>query len=204
MNNQGFVSALAGKLGSAPVFEGRRDGRSLPPVAEVEPITDPETSEKKIPLLTGITKDETKRACQGQLKEEITNKLQKVPEFLDKVLVKKLQSSIGIHHIDKNSTAGKVLSFLDPNQFKNYLQYKRNSIHEGLGKIAEATSDALFNAPAFLTADYWTKQNAPAFLYRFEHCGKRKKGYNFLKGLPIIGNHSQSTYSSHYIIFWYK
>nr|XP_969988.2 PREDICTED: carboxylesterase 1E [Tribolium castaneum] len=191
LQNRGFVSGLAGKLGSAPVFEGRRDGRSLPPVAEVEPVNDPESTQKKIPLLTGITKDETKRACHGQFRDEITNKLQKVPEFLDKVLVKNLQNAIGINR-DKNSTSGKLLNLLDPNQFKNYLQYKRNNLHEGLAKIAEATADALFNAPAFLTADAWSKHGAPAFLYRFEHVGKRRKGYNFLKGLPLVGNHSQS------------
>jgi carboxylesterase type B len=189
IDNRGFISGLAGKLGSAPVFEGRRDGRSLPPVAENEPLNDPDSAHSRIPLLTGITKDETKRACQGQYKDEIVKKLRGVPDFLDKVLVKNLQDSLGLQ---SNNNTRRVLSLLDPKQFKNYLEYSKSNIHEGLGKISEATGDALFNVPAFLTADAWSKQNAPSYLYRFEHVGKKKKGYNFLKGLPIIGNSTQS------------
>ena len=191
MTKQGFLSGLAGKLGSAPVFEGRRDGRSLPPVSEKEPLNDPDSSHSKIPLLTGITKDETKRACQNQFKDEIIKNLKKIPDFLDKVVVKNLQSALGIE-FNKNTSAGNLLGLLDTNQFKNYLSYQKDNLVQGLGKISEATSDALFNVPALLTADAWSKQDAPSFLYRFEHAGKLGKGSNFLKGLPLIGNTSQS------------
>lgn len=192
IKNRGFISGLAGRLGSAPVWEGRRDGRSLPPVSELEPLNDPAAEHSKIPLLTGITKDETKRACHGQFKDEIVNKLQKVPQFLDQVVVKNLQNALGIKN-EGNASSGRLFSLLDPNQFKNYLDFKKGNLGEGLGKISEATGDALFNVPAFLTADAWSKQDASSFLYRFEHFGKKKKGSAFLKGVPIVGN---TTYSN--------
>lgn len=84
-----------------------------------------------------------------------------------------------------------LLNLLDPKQFRNYLQYHKNNFIEGIGKISEATSDALFNVPAFLTVDAWAKQKAPSFLYSFEHLGQQLKGYSFLKGLPLVGNRSQ-------------
>lgn len=57
-----------------------------------------------------------------------------------------------------------------------------------LSKLIEATTDALFNFPAMLTAQSWTKF-APAYLYRFEHVGKSgNRGSIFLSGLPIVGN----------------
>lgn len=54
--------------------------------------------------------------------------------------------------------------------------------------------DALFNLPAFLTADLWSKAGATAFLYQFNHRGKPKTALHFLKGVPIMGNHSQRKY----------
>lgn len=57
-----------------------------------------------------------------------------------------------------------------------------------VSKLTEATTDALFNLPAILTAQTWTKV-APAYLYSFEHVGQSSgRGENFLKGLPIVGN----------------
>ncbi|RZC37122.1 carboxylesterase 1E, partial [Asbolus verrucosus] len=190
IKNRGFISGLAGKLGAAPVFEGRRDGRSLPPIVEAEPVNDPQVAHKKIPLLTGITKDETKRACQGQFKDEISSKLQSVRGFLDQVLVKDLQNTLGLQ--GSGNKSGGLLHILGTDQFQNYLHLEKKGLHETLGKIAEATGDALFNVPAFLTAEAWSRQDAPSFLYRFEHAGKRKKGNSFLKGLPLIGNSTQS------------
>lgn len=46
--------------------ELRYDGRSLPPMIEGEPLDKMNRKETpKIPLLTGVTKDETKNAING-------------------------------------------------------------------------------------------------------------------------------------------
>lgn len=55
-------------------------------------------------------------------------------------------------------------------------------------KLTEATTDALFNLPALLTTQLWSKL-APSYLYSFEHVGKSSsRGSTFLNGLPIVGN----------------
>lgn len=57
-----------------------------------------------------------------------------------------------------------------------------------ISKLLEATTDALFNLPAILTAQTWTK-TAPAYLYSFEHVSQNSnRGSTFLSGLPIVGN----------------
>ncbi|KAJ8934125.1 hypothetical protein NQ314_013584, partial [Rhamnusium bicolor] len=66
LQSRGFMSGLSGGLGSAPVSEGYNDGRSLPGLVEDEPINDLNKEKNpRIPLLTGITRDETKRAVRG-------------------------------------------------------------------------------------------------------------------------------------------
>lgn len=47
----------------------------------------------------------------------------------------------------------------------------------------------LFNLPAFLTIQEWSK-SAPAFLYSFEYAGSTVKGSAFLKGLPIVSENN--------------
>lgn len=55
-------------------------------------------------------------------------------------------------------------------------------------KLTEATTDALFNLPAIVTSQTWSKV-APAYLYSFEYIGQNlAKGSTFLKGLPIVSN----------------
>lgn len=62
------MTGLSGLLGTAPNAEGRHDGRFLPPLIESQPIQELTVGNlPKIPLLTGITKDETKKACHGNL-----------------------------------------------------------------------------------------------------------------------------------------
>lgn len=52
--------------------------------------------------------------------------------------------------------------------------------------MTEATTDALFNLPAMLTAQTWSKV-APAYLYSFEYSGSTKlRGKSFLNGLPLV------------------
>lgn len=98
---------------------------------------------------------------------------------------------------------------LDPFEFRKYIEVVRNDVHEALAKISEASSkifltcslprhyhyniilaDALFNVPAFQTADIWSRHNASSFLYRFGHNGKRRKGRHFLPSSALVGNSS--------------
>lgn len=66
MKNRGFLSGLSGLLGSSPAIEGVNDGRSLPGLIERDPLEDMSAGRRPaIPLLTGTTRDETKRAVDG-------------------------------------------------------------------------------------------------------------------------------------------
>lgn len=47
----------------------------------------------------------------------------------------------------------------------------------------------LFNLPAFLTVQAWSKF-APSFLYSFEYSGSSVKGSAFLKGLPVVAENN--------------
>jgi hypothetical protein len=154
-------------------------------------------------LLTGMVRDETKRAVKGPLKQDVVKQIQAVPNFLETHLVQNLKSAIpsswqlelkavkkkmeedfkkGIENLEN------LVSKLVPPNFTNYMKLKTGSIFEALEKVADATNDALFNAPAFMTVDKWSSSGAPTFLYSFEHSGKNRKGNVFLKGSPLIGN----------------
>lgn len=70
------MSGLSGDLGAAPVHEGYNDGRSLPGVVEANPIEDLDKSNNpKIPLMTGICRDETKRAVKGKIESVVTHEV---------------------------------------------------------------------------------------------------------------------------------
>lgn len=63
LQSKGFVSGLGGLINAAPAVEGIHDGRSLPPMIQQQPMDQMRYRKlPKIPLLTGVTKDETKRA----------------------------------------------------------------------------------------------------------------------------------------------
>lgn len=47
----------------------------------------------------------------------------------------------------------------------------------------------LFNLPAFLTIQEWSKF-APSFLYSFEYSGSNAKGAQFLQGLPVAAENN--------------
>ncbi|KAF7273676.1 hypothetical protein GWI33_013623 [Rhynchophorus ferrugineus] len=202
LQSRGFVSGMNGRLGASPVMEGRDDGRSLPGFVVQDPIEAAYArSNPRIPLLTGVTKDETKRAVHGPFKKVIVKGLSSIPDFLTQVLAKELRNNIVLNqlvgkegllanisrNIERNVDLGLgVLGGVIPAHFENYFRVKGDSIEDKLDKVAEATADALFNVPAFLTAQLWSGSNA--FLYNFEHAGKLHKGSSFLKGLPLIGN----------------
>lgn len=130
-----------------------------------------------IPLLTGVVRDETGGAIFGRYKDQVLNKLETIPDYLIDDFVPRLQETI------PNMQNG---SRFVPQAFRNYLNFfKSNDAQDTVAKVAEALGDSLYNAPAFLTVDYWSKK-ANAFLYTFDHEGKRNYGKDFLAGLPIV------------------
>ncbi|CAG9813114.1 unnamed protein product [Phaedon cochleariae] len=195
LQSNGFMSGLSGNLGGSPVTEGVNDGRSLPGLVENEPINDLEKENNpKIPLLTGIVKDETKRAVKGYMNEDIIKKLKTVPNYIENVLVNNLKGFIPLknHLQEVKQNAENLITGLIPLNFKNYLQHNKDNLFESLEKISDITNDVLFNVPAFLTVDRWSRNGAPTFLYSFEHFGKLKKGNTFLRGSPLVGNDTET------------
>lgn len=130
-----------------------------------------------IPLLTGVMKDETGGAVFGQYRDEVQNALNTIPDYLTSVFIPHLQDTI------PNLQNG---SRFVPQAFNGYLNIIRNNgAQNTIGKVAEALGDSLYNAPAFLTVNHWSKR-AKAFLYTFDHESKKSCGKDFLAGLPIV------------------
>lgn len=50
--------------------------------------------------------------------------------------------------------------------------------------MLKVTTDALFNLPAFLTSQQWSKQSN-AYLYSFEHDSTTSSADDFLKDSPL-------------------
>ncbi|KAI4467459.1 carboxylesterase [Holotrichia oblita] len=188
LKNRGFLSGLSGLLGSSPAIEGVNDGRSLPGLIQRDPLEDMSAGRRpSIPLLTGTTRDETKRAVNDKFKEEIESQLKSIPGYINEVLVEELQTLTGLGLSNANYT-NPFWSVLDPLNFRPYLQSASNSIVDSFSKVSEATTDALFNLPAFMTANLWSKNNTPTFMYRFNHSGMAPKGNRFLNGLPLVSS----------------
>lgn len=138
-----------------------------------------------IPLLTGVMKDETGGAIFGDYKEEIIKKLKTIPNYLNKELLSTLQ--------DKIPYFGNGSRQFVPDAFNKYLSIgeKTNSLAT-MKKISESINDAIFNAPAILTANYWSKK-ADTFFYSFDYTkSQRSYGKEFLRGLPIVDSRNEN------------
>ncbi|XP_046742892.1 pyrethroid hydrolase Ces2a isoform X2 [Diprion similis] len=190
---QGFVAGLAGVLGPGPVVEGQDDQRSLPNFLTRPPEGSLDLGEfPEIPLLIGVVKDETGGAVSGRFRDEIQTKVDTVPNFVDKNLVESLQGTI-----PSFKNAGKEWQFV-PEAFSKYLNIPDGTQDEGniFAKVAKATGDALFNAPAFLAAEQWSKKGK-AFLYSFDHTNGKNFGKGFLQGLPLAEAKENDGVSNH-------
>jgi len=130
-----------------------------------------------IPLLTGVMRDETGGAVLGKYRDEVQNKLSTIPDYLTSDFIPYLQGTI------PNMQNG---SRFVPQAFRGYLNILQgDGTSNNVGKVAEALGDSLYNAPAFLTVNHWSKR-ANTFLYTFDHKGKRNYSKDFLIGLPIV------------------
>lgn len=179
--SQGFVGGLGGMLTPSPVVEGKEDSRFLPSFLPEQPAETLENGNfPNISLLTGVCKDETGRAVKGGFNRELQSKLQSVPDFLNKVLLKDLAShaSSVINNV-QNLFGGLAASPL--------FQQAEKAVGP-ITKVVEATTDALFNLPMFRASQLWSKNGGKAFVYSFEHTSPRaaEAGRSFLGGLPLM------------------
>lgn len=79
-----MVESMTGNVGYAPVVEGSADRRSLPRFLEEDPKdTMSDGTFKKVPLLTGVTKDET---ANGIDLKDIQNIFSSVNDFLKSLI----------------------------------------------------------------------------------------------------------------------
>ncbi|XP_067013946.2 pyrethroid hydrolase Ces2a [Anabrus simplex] len=185
---QGLVAGLSGLLGVAPVVEGPDDDRGLPNFLTQSPVDILKLGGfPPIPLLTGITKDETSTAIRGSYKKEILKNIAHIPGYVDNVLGGLLKNTAFLI----GNVTDTFLQMLATNYF-SLLTVK--DTEAAFDRLVEVTGDALFHLPAFQTAQWWSEK-APLYLYSFEHFSDKKGGPVFLEGLPLVeqGNTSGTT-----------
>ncbi|XP_037052490.1 carboxylesterase 5A [Bradysia coprophila] len=185
LHGQALLKAMTGAAGFGLVVEKPYDNRGLPSILDGLPEMKLKSGLiKQIPLLTGVTKHET---ANGFLLNQVRDNFLSATEFLkvisgglnlDKILPANLPkiNLPGSGNVLQLADYLKIPETLDPVKI--------------VAKLTEATTDMLFNLPAFLTVQEWSKF-APSFLYSFEYSGRNAKGSAFLNGLPVVaGNNS--------------
>ncbi|KAJ6647592.1 Esterase E4 [Pseudolycoriella hygida] len=182
LQGQAMIKALTGMAGFAPVVEHPYDDRGLPSLLDGLPEVKLKAGfVKKIPLLTGVTKHET---ANGFVLNKVREKFSSATEFLktlsNGLKLGNLLSGTKDLPIIPIAETGRVLKLADILNVPDTLDPIKI-----ISKITEATTDMLFNLPAFLTVQEWSKF-APSFLYSFEFSGKNARGSAFLKGLPVV------------------
>ncbi|XP_015363502.1 PREDICTED: fatty acyl-CoA hydrolase precursor, medium chain [Diuraphis noxia] len=186
LGKEGYLTGLGSLLNVGPAVEGNNDGRFLPFFI----IDSPLRLLKKhklpiIPMLTGVNKLETKSGILGKYRNQVLDNLNKIPEYVNKVLPQKvLNTNTGLF---KNGSVNNALKNLFENM--DYLKLFSSRIETGvkeITKVMQGTTDALFNLPAFFTSHLWSKRSS-AYFYSFEHKPSIKSpGKWFLPN--ILGN----------------
>lgn len=179
---RGPESGLTGFVNFNPHVEMKDDDRGLPGFLTESPKEKVENQHlPKVPLLIGVTKQET---AKGLNLKNIKRSLGSYENFL-----KALTAPAKLKEL--TSTITRPLNAL-PVQLPDVNQYL--AIPENLNPLAivarltEISTDVLFNLPATLIADAWSKA-APSFMYQFDYAGKHTvKGSELLKGLPLVSD----------------
>ncbi|KXJ68641.1 carboxylesterase 5A [Aedes albopictus] len=187
LSDQGAVKALTGHVGVNPAVEQKDDGRGLLGVMTEKPEESISRGDfPKIPLLIGVTKDETANFIDVK---EIETAFTSPTNFL--------KSTSKIVGLDGFLNSNKSVPLLDSLgtvlDLTRYLEIpKAWNVTQIFGKLVEATTDAVFNLPAIVTAQAWSK-SSKSFFYSFEHRSDNTKGSDFLKGLPLVAksNHEK-------------
>ncbi|XP_062559366.1 carboxylesterase 5A [Armigeres subalbatus] len=194
LSGQRAVHALTGNVGVSPAVEQKDDSRGLPGVITEKPEESLKRGDfPKIPLLIGVTKDETANYIDLKAIESVfsstTNFLQRTSQIVG--LNDFLNPNKSVALLD---SLGTVLGL------SRYLEIPSTwDVTQVFGKLVEATTDAVFNLPAVITAQAWNKMSK-AFFYSFEHRSDNTRGSDFLKGLPLVAksnNGKQSTRIAH-------
>ncbi|ETN57722.1 carboxylesterase 3 [Anopheles darlingi] len=175
-----LINGMTPNAGVNPIVEEKDDGRGLPGLLTDKPETIlSEGDIPKIPLLIGVAKDETANAIDVK---EVQSVFKGATNFL-----RKTSSLVGL---DAFLNVEKQLSGLDTVggvlKLDKYLEVP-NGLDPTvvLGKLIEATTDAIFNLPAVVSAQAWSKASQ-AFMYSFDYRSESTRGKDFLAGLPIV------------------
>uniref|UniRef100_A0A8D8PS43 Venom carboxylesterase-6 n=1 Tax=Cacopsylla melanoneura TaxID=428564 RepID=A0A8D8PS43_9HEMI len=186
INNGGFIAGLGEVLTPGPVVEGGNDQWSLPNALEypvMELITSP-SRVGNIPMMTGVTKEETGTGVKGGFKLDILSNLQQSANFINEIMPNKLLSvNSGLLPNQQIAETLKSL-FLNP-EYLSGLSKSIEGIQEDVNKIVQLTTDALFNLPMFLTSKVWSTTDK-TFMYNFDFKPKKSTASHFLAGLPLI------------------
>lgn len=182
----GFISGLGELLTPGPVVEGADDLWSLPNLLEVgamEAITS-DNRTGKIPMLTGVTKQETGSGVKGGFKLDIQNILSSTPNFLNEVMPNQLlQANKGLlSNAQLQDTLKQLFSNVD---YLGGISKSIEAVSSQIDKVVQLTTDSLFNLPMFLTSKVWSL-TSHTFCYSFEQLPKKSTASHFLGGLPII------------------
>ncbi|XP_058062396.1 carboxylesterase 5A [Anopheles bellator] len=175
-----IVNGMTPQAGLNPVVEEKDDARGLLGLLTDKPETSLGAGDfPKIPLLIGVTKDETANAIDVK---EIQSVFKGATNFLRKTSgLVGLEGFLGLEkQVQALESVGGVL------KLDKYLEVPSGwNVMQVLGKLVEATTDALFNLPAVVSAQTWSKRSQ-AFMYSFDYRSERTHGKDFLAGLPIV------------------
>ncbi|KAI5713458.1 hypothetical protein M8J75_016594 [Diaphorina citri] len=186
IQNGGFVSGLAELLTPGPVVEGEDDEWFLPNLLEnsaMDLITSTNKTDK-IPMLTGVTKQETGTGVKGGFRMDIVGLLSNTTNFLTDGLPNKLlHANKGLlNNIQLGNALKKLFSNVD---YLTGISKSIEAVNSELDKVVQLTTDSLFNLPMFLTSKVWSL-TSKTFVYSFEHLPQRSTASHFLTGLPLI------------------
>ncbi|XP_053694632.1 carboxylesterase 5A [Sabethes cyaneus] len=186
LSNEKAVKALSGNVGVSPVVEQHDDGRGLTGILTEEPsVTLKSGNAPNIPLLIGVTKDETANAIDVK---EIENSFASTTNFLMSA-----SKSVGLEDfLNPNKSVALLDSLGSVLDLSKYLQVPKSwNVTKVFDKLVETTTDAVFNLPAVVTAQSWNKLSK-AYFYSFEHRSDNTNGVDFLSGLPIVSKKSST------------
>ncbi|XP_058447535.1 carboxylesterase 5A [Malaya genurostris] len=185
LSDQRAVKSLTANVGISPAIEQTDDDRGLRGILVEEPSVtiSKETNTRNIPLLIGVSKDET---ANGIDIKEIETKFGTATNFL-----KTTSEIVGLKNFLKlNKSVDMLDSLGSVLDLSKYLEIPKSwNVTQVFDKLVEATTDAVFNLPAIVTAQSWSKAGK-SYFYSFEHRSDNTRGSDFLSGLPLVAKQS--------------
>ncbi|XP_055539747.1 carboxylesterase 5A [Wyeomyia smithii] len=186
LSGEKVVKSLTGNAGISPAVEQRDDDRGLMGILTEEPaVTLKSGHAPNVPLLIGVTKDET---ANGIDVEEVEKSFTTASNFL-----KSASKSVGLDDfLNLNKSVALLDSLGGVLNLSKYLEIPKSwNVTKVFNKLVEATTDAVFNLPAVVTAQSWN-QLSKAYFYSFEHRSENTNGADFFAGLPIVSKRNST------------